>query len=287
MKIILMDGQEIQKTSVASLLQGGFFNGCRSMTTMRAQDAQVIDLDRHLDRLIEHSQRLSMTNGPSTELLRFEIDAALTMLATPAMSRIRVVLFSTSVESIHRIIEVESISDDEKNVIYSRQSGGVRLLSHTDRFWPHGSHIKTGLLGEKHVVVQRAKANGYDDVLWINGDGEVAEATWSNIFLIGRTGDLVEIATPPVTSGILLGIVRRRISELLNASQIPVTERVITIDEIPRFDEAFVTSSINGLVPVEQIDKHRFTTVRPNAVFNHINRLYAAWLLHTYSCDSN
>jgi branched-subunit amino acid aminotransferase/4-amino-4-deoxychorismate lyase len=82
-----------------------------------------------------------------------------------------------------------------------------------------------------------------------------------------------------------MGIVRRRITELLMTAKIPVTERVITLDELPRFDEAFVTSSIRGLVPVAQIDRHRLQTLRPNAVFNHISRLYQTWLSSTYSSD--
>jgi branched-subunit amino acid aminotransferase/4-amino-4-deoxychorismate lyase len=133
--------------------------------------------------------------------------------------------------------------------------------------------------------LNQAKKGGFDDVLWVNGDGEVAEATWANIFLIGRTGDLVEIATPALASGLLAGIVRRRIAELLNTAKIPVTERVVTIDELPRFDEAFVTSSIRGLVPVLQIDRHRLQTLRPNAVFHHIARLYQTWLSTQNSND--
>ena len=124
-------------------------------------------------------------------------------------------------------------------------------------------------------------------MLWVNGDNEITEATWSNIFLIGRTGDLVEIATPPASSGILEGITRQRVIELLEKAKIPVTVRIITEDEIPRFDEAFLTSSIRGVVPLNQIGSHRLHTLRPNAVFHHIARLYQTWLSTQLSSNSN
>ena len=283
MKIVLINGEEGKKSDVAALLQGGFFHGCRAMTTMLAKGARVVDLVRHLDRLASHARQILLDKTPSSDVMKFEIDSALAMLGPPLMARIRIMLFADQGGRINRIIEVEALDIDEASA--DGKPEGLKLSTHTDRTWPRGSHVKTGYLGERHVSIQRAIASGYDDVLWINGDGEMAEATWANIFLIGRTGDLVEIATPPASSGILQGIVRQRITELLTSAKIPVTERVITLDELPRFDEAFVTSSIKGLVPVTQIDKHRLQTLRPNAVFNHISRLYQTWLSSTYSSD--
>lgn len=283
MKIVLINGEEAKKADVAVLLHGGFFHGCRAMTTMLAKGARVVDLDRHIDRLASHASQILLEKPPSSDVMKFEIDSALAMLGPPLMTKIRIMLFADQGGRINRIIELEGLDIDEATS--DGKPEGLKLSSHWDKAWARGSHVKTGYLGERQVAIQRAIASGYDDVLWINTDGEIAEATWANIFLIGRTGDLVEIATPPATSGILKGIVRQRITELLTAAKIPVTERVITLDELPRFDEAFVTSSIKGLVPVTQIDKHRLQTLRPNAVFNHISRLYQTWLSTTYSSD--
>jgi branched-chain amino acid aminotransferase len=283
LKIVLINGEEAKTSDLAGLLQGDFFHGSRAMTTMLAKGARVVDLERHLERLAEHAQQLLIDKPPRADVLKFEIDSVLAMLGPPLMAKIRIILFADHGRRICRIIEVESLDVDEAG--FDTKQVGLRLSSHCDRSWARGGHVKTGFLGERQVAIRQAVASGFDDVLWINGDGELAEATWANIFLIGRTGDLVEIATPPATSGILMGIVRRRITELLMTAKIPVTERVITLDELPRFDEAFVTSSIRGLVPVAQIDRHRLQTLRPNAVFNHISRLYQTWLSSTYSSD--
>lgn len=283
MKVVLVNGQEAQASDIARLLHGGFFHGSRVMTTMLAKGARVVDLNRHLDRLTDHARQIKLENPPSPDVLKFDMDSALVMLGSQLMAKIRVIIFLDASGRMNRVIEAESLDIDESPI--QSKASGLKLLPHTDRFWQRGSHIKTGILGERGVVIQQAITQGYDDVLWVNADGELAEATWANIFLIGRTGDLVEIATPPPASGLLMGVVRQRIMELLTSAKIPVTERVINLDELARFDEAFVTSSIRCLVPIAQIDKHRLQTIRPNAVFNHISRLYQTWLSSSYSSD--
>lgn len=277
MRVLLLNGRDITIQDCPSFLDESFFQGIRAITTMLAQGHAVVDFSRHIERLLSHAAELLACALPSAQLLEFEVQSTLERLAERGLSRVRVMLFQNGSGSINRVIDVISLEGDA--LLAGQTESGVRLLSYTDRAWMRGSHVKTGILGphrEKEII--RARTMGFDDVLWVNSDGEITEATWANIFLIGRTGDLVEIATPPSASGLLLGLVRRRICELLYTAKIPVTERVVTIDELPRFDEAFVTSSIRGLVPVSQIDKHRLQTTRPNAVFHHIFRLYQTWL---------
>lgn len=274
MGILLVNGSSPQMSHIKELIDGSFYHGRRVMTTMLAKKTRVVDFKRHMERLFEHAREISLESLPSAELISFEIESALETMSEPQFSRIRVILFPDARGAITRITEVENL--DSEAMMSS--SEGIRLSTCIERAWVRGAHIKTGLLGMREGQIAHARASGFDDILWVNGDGELAEATWANIFLIGRTGDLVEIATPPSSSGLLLGIVRRRITELLTISKIPVTERVITLEEVPRFDEAFLTSSIRGLSPVSQIGKHRLQTLRPNSVFKHICRLYESWL---------
>lgn len=286
MRVLLLNGRDIAAQDCVGFLDGRFFQGARAMTTMLARGHVVVDVSRHIDRLLSHATEVLSCDLPSSELLEFEVRSTLERLAERGGWRVRVMLFQNVSGSMDRLIDVMSLDGDALMAGHSER--GVRLLTHTDRAWMRGSHVKTGILGahrEKEII--RAGTMGFDDVLWVNSDGEIAEATWANIFLIGRTGDLVEIATPPAASGLLLGVVRRRVCELLHTAKIPVTERVVTIDELPRFDEAFVTSSIRGLVPVSQIDKHRLQTLRPHAVFRHILRLYQTWLSTQKNNDIN
>jgi len=275
-RVALIDGHEPKLGDLDSLIDGHFFQATRAMTTMLALGPMLVDFDRHMERLAAHAEELGIKEVPKPNLMRFEIDSLLARLTGSDQARVRIILFSAHDGSTRRIIEASALIREQSNA--EGLSSGLRLSTVVDKAWPRGSHIKTGVLGKRGILIERACSAGFDDVLWVNSDGEISESTWANIFLIGRTGDLVEVATPPPASGILLGVTRQRIMELLTISKIPVTERVITLDELPRFDEGFVTSSIRGIRPLVQIDRHKLQSVRPNAVVNHIARLYRTWL---------
>lgn len=128
------------------------------------------------------------------------------------------------------------------------------------------------------IELRRVARQQFSDILWHDPDTGILEASSSNVFFLGREGDLVEIATPPLNSGILPGTTRAVLIELLSSAKIPVTERQIYPDEIPRFDECFLTSSIKGLTPVTKLNQQTFYTLRKNSTFHHINRLYLTWI---------
>jgi branched-chain amino acid aminotransferase len=62
------------------------------------------------------------------------------------------------------------------------------------------------------------------------------------------------VITPPLSVGILPGITRWRLIELAAAAAIEVREVDLTPDELRGADEAFLTSSIRGVLPVSRID---------------------------------
>lgn len=271
----LLDGKSLDVTAWDEISLSSFFTGYRVMTTILALKSHLVEFERHMARLQDHLDRFNFGPMPKLEIIRFEIGSLLDQANSPEISRVKLIFFTDELGNLRRMTIVNG--EDPTHILKIRETG-IRLKLNKDPARERGSHVKTGIVGGRGPFIARAEASGFDDILWLNQEGEVTEATWSNIFLIGRTGDLVEIATPPASSGILEGVTRRRVCELLNLAKIPVTERIITEEEIPRFDEAFVTSSIKGLVPVTQLGSHRMHTLRPQAVFRHISRLYGTWL---------
>ncbi len=275
MVLFAIDGEEATAVDWRIIGEAGFFNGCRVITTMQSKGLWIVDFARHMVRLATQAASLNLKDVPRSERIKFEIESMIHKLKTPDMCRIRVLVFKDNSGLQHHMI---SVAPEDGLSIQQRQDTGAKLQLISDKAWPRGAQIKTGMLGVRGVQLERAREAGFDDVLWSNGDGEIAETCWGNVFLIGRTGDLVEIATPPEASGIVAGITRLRVIELLHSAKIPVTERLISHDEIPGFDEGFLTSSVSGLIPVTQISKHRLHTLRSHAVFQHVARLYKTWL---------
>lgn len=262
-------------------LDRGFLFGDNVFETFVAFHGKILDLDRHLARLRKSAAELMMEVPFSDEELIFELQSLAEKVGA-AKTSLRLVI--TRGEGL-------GLKFDQKlkpnKIIYCTEapkleasiySDGISLKRMASPFIDRGPAAKTGNYLRAIVALLRAERAGMQDILWTNSEKEITEASTANIFFIGREGDNVFVKTPPAHSGILLGITRETIMQLLNNAKIPVSEEVIFADELPRFDEAFVCSTVRGLVPVNQIDNHKLPTMRKNSIFQHIDRLYLSWV---------
>ncbi|MDQ6994503.1 MAG: branched-chain amino acid transaminase [Mariprofundaceae bacterium] len=130
-----------------------------------------------------------------------------------------------------------------------------------------GIRIRTSSFTRHHVNIAmcKAKANGnyissmlgladavrdgYDEALFLDVDGMVAEGSGENFFLV-RDG---VIYTPELTSA-LDGITRATIIQLANEAGYEVREKRITRDEVYVADEAFFTGTAAEVTPIRELD---------------------------------
>jgi branched-chain amino acid aminotransferase len=103
------------------------------------------------------------------------------------------------------------------------------------------------------LAVDEAKRNGYDEAIFLNESGHLAEGATSNVFIV-RNGKLI---TPPATDNILEGITRASIIELAERELVlPVVERSIDRTELYICDEVFLTGTAVEVTPIVEVD-HR------------------------------
>jgi para-aminobenzoate synthetase/4-amino-4-deoxychorismate lyase len=88
-------------------------------------------------------------------------------------------------------------------------------------------------------LYKKAREHGFDEVIFTNENADITEGAISNIF-IERRGKLL---TPPVTSGVLPGVLRRHILETRDGSQ----EAVLKLDDLKSADGIYLCSSLRGL----------------------------------------
>jgi para-aminobenzoate synthetase/4-amino-4-deoxychorismate lyase len=93
-----------------------------------------------------------------------------------------------------------------------------------------------------------ASQTGCDEAIFVNERGELTEGSRTNIFL-RRAGRLL---TPPLTSGLLDGVLRR---ELLESGQ--CEEAILTPSDLATADEVLLGNSLRGLIPAAAV-----TTIR-------------------------
>ncbi len=151
---------------------------------------------------------------------------------------------------------------------------GISLYKVTNHKDERQAAIKTANYLLSIVALAKAKNLGFDDVLFVNASREVQEASTANIFFLGQEEGKIEIATPSLRSGILKGITRDRIIHLLSSHEILVEEKIIFEDELPRYDEAFLCSTVKGLIPIARIGDHKFHFDRKGSIFKTIEALF-------------
>lgn len=112
------------------------------------------------------------------------------------------------------------------------------------------------------------KNSPYDDVLYIDGKGNVLETSRKNIF-IAKNG---VVKTP--AKGILKGLTRSIVLNLLRKSgEFKVKEADIALDELYGADEVFITSTSFGVFPVGRIDKKKFKS--PGEITERLQEIYS------------
>ena len=95
-----------------------------------------------------------------------------------------------------------------------------------------------------------AEAQGADEALLLNTNGEVAETAGGNIFWIYQD----RICTVPTGRGGLPGITRAVVLEICQTLGLPTAKCVIKPEQLRNADGIFVTQSALGIVPVAAFD---------------------------------
>ncbi|MBL0404370.1 branched-chain amino acid aminotransferase [Microvirga aerilata] len=103
------------------------------------------------------------------------------------------------------------------------------------------------------ISKHRAERKGYADALMLDWQGRVAECTGANVFFI-RDG----VVHTPMADCFLDGITRRTVIDLAKRRGFEVAERRIMPDELPSFNESFITGTAAEVTPVSEIGPHTY-----------------------------
>ncbi|SHM13116.1 branched-chain amino acid aminotransferase [Chitinophaga jiangningensis] len=110
-----------------------------------------------------------------------------------------------------------------------------------------------GLYVNSILASQEAKDKGYDEGLLLDQAGYVAEGPGANVFF-EKDG---KVFTPPLGS-ILPGITRATVIELCHELNIPLEEKLFTIDELKTADAAWFCGTAAEVVGLDSLDGQPF-----------------------------
>ena len=110
----------------------------------------------------------------------------------------------------------------------------------------------TGIYVNSALAKSEVVLDGYDEAIFLNGDGHVSEGSGENLFVV-RDGVLI---TPAVTENVLEGITRSFVMQLAKEDLgMPVVERALDRSELYIADECFMTGTAAEITPIGEIDR--------------------------------
>lgn len=139
---------------------------------------------------------------------------------------------------------------------------GIGVITIPENRWPRVD-IKSVSLLPNVLAKQQARENDAYEAWFVDGEGHVTEGASSNAWIITKDGKVV---TRSAESGILAGVTRAVLTNVMSALQITFEERPFTPEEAYEAAEAFVTASSQIVMPVVRIDGHPIGNGKPGAI---------------------
>lgn len=191
--------------------------------TIKTIDGKPIALARHMRRAINSALELGITL-PDEERIRVELFEVLSSQEF-ATGRLRLCFAENLFHISHD--EYEELQSPSNLNFYSETVTGLihKKFPYDNRF----------------ALIKSARDEGFDDSILFNAQNEITETAVSNlIFRIDGAW-----VTPPITSGVLPGIVRAVAIE-----ECGVSVRPIHISEVPEIQSGFLVSSLRIAQPI-------------------------------------
>lgn len=128
-----------------------------------------------------------------------------------------------------------------------------------------GAYVNSALAGDD------ARRAGFDEALFLNENGQVAEGASCNMFMV-RNNRLI---TSLITENVLEGITRDSVMELAQRELgLEIAERPIDRSELYICDELFLTGTAVGVAPVVRVDHRPVNDGAIGAITREIRLLY-------------
>jgi branched-chain amino acid aminotransferase len=234
------------------LLYGdGVFEG------VRVYDGRVFAIEAHVERLFASARTIRLTipvdRDRMIDAIRETVaanninDGYVRPIVTRGMGYLGLSPLKTTDPQI--IIIADSVELYSANLYQEGMEVITSRVVRTDsRAIP--AHVKSMNYLNNILAKIEALEAGVPEAIMFNHDGNVAEATGDNVFVV--SGGVVR--TPPANAGILIGITRGVVLEILDRLGLPFAEADINRDDLLDANECFLTGTAAEIIGVTVID---------------------------------
>jgi len=277
--LINIDGELYRRDEAkVSVFDSGFMLGDGVWEGLRLHDGGIPFLGQHLDRLFEGAKTIDMDIGLTREALTGRVLKTLRANGMSDGVHIRLMVTrgvrATPYQDPRIVVGSPTvvIIPEYKTPVKTTLEKGIRLFTvHVRRGRPDVQDPKLNSHSKLNCIlacIQAAKA-GYDEGLMLDPHGFVATCNSTHFFIV-RKGEVW------TSSGkyCLGGITRANVIRLCRDNDIPVFEKDFSLTDVYGADEAFVTGTFAGVVPVREVDGRALSAEGLGPVSARLQRLY-------------
>ncbi len=273
--------------AMISAFDAGLQHGIGLFETMSAHHGTVFRAEAHTRRLADSAKQLLLTESLRADPLARAVDQA---VERNGMERARVRLTVTGgnlglpVTAERRRVDPTIIIDVQQPTAYPDAffEQGVMVVVSDGRLnpmSPDAGHKTLNYWPRIHAL-QRAAARKAAESIWFTVHNHLAGGSVSNVFLAreGKVltpwarGESIEEAAAPA---VLPGITRAAVLDLCGVLGIESARRTLAVEDMLAADEAFLTNSSWGILPVVAVERQAIGTGQVGPL---TARLRQAWL---------
>lgn len=229
--------------------------------TRTYQTGKALLLDAHLDRLEESARLENIPVDLDRESLRRGLRELIRQSGYEE-SRFRITIPTAEPHCVYLALEpLQPVPPEVRQ-------NGVRVITiHAKRENPIA---KSTTWMEQRQKATQGRMEGMYEAFLVDDGGNILEGTSSNFYAI------LDGVLHTADEGILKGISRIVLLEVVQGV-VPISFSPVSVKNIPDLEEAFLTSSSRGVIPIVEIDGQKIGSGNPGAVTLDLQRRYDAW----------
>ena len=269
-----------------SVFDSGFLLGDGVWEGIRLHNGQLVFLEEHINRLYKGATAIGMDIGMSKNVLVTKIHE--TLAANDMYSNIHLrLIVSRGLKSTpyqHPRVNIGGptivIIPEYKVVSEDSKSNGLKLVSvTTSRASESTQDPKINSLSKFNCIQACIEADrlGGDEGLMLDMHGYVSTCNSTNFFTVRNS----EVWTS-TGEYCLNGVTRGTIIDLCRVNNITVFEKNFLTDEVYKSDEAFVTGTFAGVLPVTVVDDHILSDGKRGPLTEKLQNLYRSEIDRCY-----
>jgi branched-chain amino acid aminotransferase len=288
---VSIDGELVPASAArVSVFDRGFLYGDSVYEVVRTYGLEPFEMGPHLDRLASSADRIGLRLPWSATRFEEEVRRVVEASRGGDDPEPGAAPWNAGERSVRIVVTRgtgemgldPALASDPAVVIIALPLRGPPFAAYREGVmaWPFSGHrrhprggdpaAKTGEHLFHVLAVQEAREHGAHEALLVDGAGCVTEGASSNVFAL-REGVLT---TPPLGAGILAGVTRAVVIDLVRALGIPFREHPLPLSVLERADEAFLTSTVREVLPVVRVGERVLGTGEPGSVTLRIHEAF-------------